>query len=169
MPVPEKSSEKFDGVTYIHDDQERRPALGCGERLGILLRLIAGAEHCLVPARRSAHCRAAAVRHLEKQGRLGSFAALLGLQDETATFVQVDEPRTREPRRAPEDDRALEDVVIEAAVLHRRLRTWNVQVIAQFRKKERVVSPFCCAGVPPPFDEFVSRHGISNDFSQMKV
>jgi len=122
--------EKFDGVAYIHDDKERRPALRRGERLGVLLSLIAGAKHCLVPPRRSAHSRTAAMRHLEKQRWFGSLAALFGLQYETAAFVQVDESRARESRRVPEDDRPLEDIMIEAVLLDCGLRPRDVQVIA---------------------------------------
>ncbi len=85
-----KVGEDLDGVADVHDDQEGRPAIGGGERLCVLLGLIAGAEHGKVPARGSANGGPAAMRRFEEQRGLGSLAALLGLKDETAALVEID-------------------------------------------------------------------------------
>jgi hypothetical protein len=79
--------EELDGIADIHDDEEGRPAVGDGEGLGVLLGLIAGAEHGLVPACGSADGGSATVGGFEKERGLGRFAALLGLQDEAAALV----------------------------------------------------------------------------------
>ena len=65
LPGARKVGEELDGIADIDHDQERRPAFRGGEGLGVLLGLIAGAEHGLIPSGGAAHGGSAAARHLE--------------------------------------------------------------------------------------------------------
>ena len=150
--------EEFDGVADIDDDEEGRPALRGGERFGVLLGLIAGTEHGLIPAGGSANGGSAAVRHFEEQRWFGSFAALLGFEDEAAAFVEIDETSAGEAGRVTERYGALEDVVILAGVRDGRVGPRDFQVVAEFGEEERVVRPFGGGRVLPPLDEWMRRH-----------
>jgi hypothetical protein len=61
-----KVGEKFDGIAHINDDQKGRPAIGSGQRLGVLFGLVSCAEHGLIPSGGPTRGGSAAVRHFEE-------------------------------------------------------------------------------------------------------
>ena len=128
--MPEKSAKSLDGIADVSDDEEGGPALGGGERFGVLLGLIAGAEHGLIPAGSSANGGSAAVRHVEEERWLSSFTALFGFQDEVAAFVEIDETGARKAGRVTEGHGAFKDVVILADVRDGRFGPRDFQVVA---------------------------------------
>lgn len=75
------------GMADIDDDEKRRPALRCRERLGITLGLSSRRKHGCIPPARSTHCGAAF--HFSfgidggrlKECFLNGIAALLGFED----------------------------------------------------------------------------------------
>ena len=154
LPGARKIGEELDGIADIHHHQEGRPALGSGERFGVLLGLIAGAEHGLIPSGGAAHGGSAAPRDLEEQRGFSGFAALFGFEHEAALFVEVDEAGARNAGRVAERNGTFEDVVIPIAVGDSGVGTRDFQVVAEFGEEEGVVGPLGGARVLPPLDKW---------------
>ena len=64
--MPEKVGEEFDGIADVDDDEEGRPAIGGRECFGVLLGLIAGAKHGLIPSGSAPNGGTAALRNFEE-------------------------------------------------------------------------------------------------------
>ena len=161
--------EEFDGIADVDDDEEGGPALVGGERFGVLLGLIAGTEHGLIPAGGIASGGSATVRDFEEEGWFGSRAALFGFEDEAAAFVEIDETGAGEAGRVTEGYGALEDVVILGGVGDGRVGARDFQVVAEFGEEECVVGPFGGGRVAPPIDEFMGQHENWDRFRSMRV
>jgi hypothetical protein len=130
-----KVREQFDGVADVHDDEEWRPSVGYGESFGILLGLVAGAEHSFVPAWRSADAGTTAAGSFKEEARFGRFAALLGFQDEAAALVRIDEASAGRAAGMPESYWPFEYIVVLAIVGDGGIGTGDIEVVAQFGEK----------------------------------
>jgi len=70
---------------------EAVPCVGNGEGFGVLLGLVAGAEHGFVPAGGAADAGAAAAGGFEEGGGVGDRAALLSFEDKASALIEIDE------------------------------------------------------------------------------
>jgi hypothetical protein len=128
----------------VDDDQEGRPALVVRQRLGVGLGLAAGADHGVVPGGGAAD-GGAFLRFPGGGGEEGELlgallvAALLGFEREAAALVEIDAAGAAGAVGVAEGDGALEDVGVAGVVGLARVRTRDVQEIAEFREEELIV------------------------------
>jgi hypothetical protein len=113
---------ELDHVPDVDDHQEGRAALGGREGPGVVLGLSAGAQQ----------------RVVEALG-LRPLTDLLGLEDERAAPVAVDEARAGAAVAVGEGHPALEDVGVVARVLARRIGGGHVEECAELPDEELVV------------------------------
>ena len=114
-----------------------------GQGAGVLVGLIVGAQHGLVPA-----------RAVERA------AGLLGLADEAAAAVEVDEAVVGAAVGLADDDAALEHVGVVAGVVPRRVGARQTEDLAQLGEEELVVGALAAAGALPAGDEGVEGGGV---------
>lgn len=148
----------LEGVTDVDHDKERRPTFDGREGLGVLLSLVARAEHGLVPPRGAANGGAAATRHFEEERGLGRSAALLGFEDEAAVFVKINETRAGESGEMAKCDGAFENVIVLGVVGDSGVGARHFEEVAEFGEEEGVIGSFSGAGVLPALDERVYGH-----------
>ncbi len=167
---PRELGKKLDGVAHVDHHHEGRPPLGGRQGAGVGFGLPAGAEHGAVPRPGAAHggallagARLLAGRPKEGEqppGLLGllSLGALLGLQDEGAAAVQVDEAGAGGAVAVAEGDAALEDVGVVGVVRDGGIGVRHPKQVAQLSEKELVVGPLRAARRLPFGDEVLARH-----------
>ena len=98
LPLPREISIKLNHMSYVHDQEEGRPAVFLGDRAGIIISLVAGLEHGVIPDS-SAPNPVAGTLLLAVGGALAQIAlavflliyALLGFQHEMTATINVDE------------------------------------------------------------------------------
>jgi len=91
---------QLDVAAHVHHKDERRTALLGGQGAGVLVGLIMGPEHGLVPA-----------------GAVQGLAGLLGLQHEAAALVEVNEAVVAAAIRLVDDHAALKHIGVVAGVV----------------------------------------------------
>src|SRR5437660_1423811 len=111
--------------------RKRRPTVGRGEGFGVLLRLIAGAKHGLIPAGSVADGGTAAAGEWKEGRGLGRGTALLGFEDEAGTFVEIDAAVGGRAGRVAEGDGTLEDVIVVAVVGEGGIGTGDFEIVAE--------------------------------------
>ncbi len=151
----------LDAVADVADEHERRPAVDAGSALGVVLRLLPGVHHQLVPdAVGAALAARVGVRH-EQVGLAGELqlllavllAALLGFDDEGAALVEVDAAGAGRAVRILELDAALEGVDVLVRGFDRACRFFNAEDFAQVFGERLKIRAFLAAGCAPADDE----------------
>lgn len=119
-------------------------------RFGVLLGLVARAEHGFVPAAGATLGGAAlAGRGVEESGLFDCVAALFGFEDEAAAFVEVDAAGGGGAVGVAEGDGAFEDVGVGSEIARGGLGAGDVEEVGEFGKEELVVSAFSGGGGLP--------------------
>ena len=153
-------SVELDDVAHVNDHQEGRPAVILGDRASVIVGLVAGLEHGVVPGGGAAHAVPNALL-FAFSGTLGQVAlpvlllvnALFGFQNEVARAVDVGKAGTAFVG-VREGDGPLEPVVIVCVIVRRRERALEVEQLGQFDHEQLVVGVFTAARRFPTGDKF---------------
>ena len=113
---------ELDVAADVGDHDEGRPALGSGQGAGVLVGLVVGAQHGLVPA-----------------GGIEGPAGLLGFADEGTAAVEVDVAAADAAVGLADVHPALEHVAVVAGVAAGRLGRGQIEQGGEFGKEELVV------------------------------
>ncbi len=153
-------------MANVGDHQKRRPAVFLGQRLGVAFRLPARALHGQVPAGGAypsrARLGAARVFLAEQRGLRGIgfwllafLDALLGLANETAALIEVDEAGAGAAVRVLERDGFVEDVIVGGLAGLSGLWFGGFDERGQLAKEELIIGALRPAGFRPALDEGV--------------
>lgn len=147
---------QLDGMTDIHHDQEGRAPFRRGQGPAVLLRLPAGTQHGVIPGGRTAPRGACLEFPLQFTGGggkgllgLGDIRPLLGLQHETAPFIEIHAAGAGVAIAMLEGDHTFEHVGIAAVIRASGVRTCHLENVAEFGEEELIVGPFGSAGPLP--------------------
>ena len=154
---------QFDRIPDIDNNEKRRTAFCRWQGTGVLIRLAKGTLHCIIPGFCPPRCRAslaALLSFLESVGK-GLFLqflldALLGFENKTATFVEVE---------ITESSGTVSDMKRDCLIIHVRVfilvrRGWvrpgNFKNIAQLIQKRLIIPSFRSPGWFPAFNELLN-------------
>ncbi|MDP4539032.1 hypothetical protein Q9K01_05265 [Qipengyuania sp. DY56-A-20] len=122
--LPAEIGIDFDHIADVGDQNERWIGVIIGERAGVILRLLLGGDHHLVPGPGPALGMAQLLRggdtgqfQLLALARPLALGRLLGFEDEALALVAVDAPGGHRAAGMAEGDGSLEDIVAEHRVL----------------------------------------------------
>jgi hypothetical protein len=157
-------AEEFEGAADVASDEERRSLMVGGQAGGVVPCLIEGGAHIGVPGRAAGLCRAGRklvglcddrLALVVLAERVEGKPALLRLQDERASLVQVD----AQGLGAVATDGKFEPVGASAVG---RLRRRQIEGAGQLGQEERIVGPLGAALPPcPSRDEFSRPHAVT--------
>lgn len=156
-----KLGVEVDGMAHVTDDEKRRAALIGGKCGDVFPSLVVGTLEHLVeggsaPLAMAGFFLGSAGDEVEERAFLGGFGkgALLGLGEEAAGFVEVDEARGGGAVGGVVGDGTLENVAVLGIIRASGFRVGDVEdLVAEFGEEERVVGFFRAAGFFPSFDE----------------
>lgn len=165
-------------MSYVHDQEEGRPAVFLGYRAGIIISLVAGLEHGAVPAGSTPHPVAGALL-LAVRNPLGQIAlaifllvyALLCLQHEMTAAIDVDEASARLVG-VGKGNGSFKSIMVVCVIV--RCREWAIQPkhVGQLDHEKLVVGLLTATGWLPACNELVdlcvSCH-LEVDFSKQEI
>lgn len=156
-------------MAHVHDQQERRPAVLARHGAGIAVGLVAGTQHGVVPAARSAQAVPLAL-HDGRPGKQVELAfigrgarALLGFHDEGTAPVKVDEA-ARLRAGVDEGHGPLETVIIVLRIRRGGLGGRNPQELRQLDGELLEIGPLAAARGRPAVNEIINVQNRSRLF-----
>lgn len=178
LPLPREISIKLNHMSYVHDQEEGRPAVFLGDRAGIIISLVAGLEHGAVPAGSAPHPVAGALL-LAVRDPLGQIAlavfllvyALLCLEHEMTAAIDIDEA-SAVLVGVGKSNGSFKSIMVVCVIV--RCRKWAIQPeqVGQLDHEKLVVGLLTATGWLPACNELVNlrvgRH-LEIDFSKQEI